>query len=138
VTRDPHTHGTQIIYNYNEANEYFQKNFIGISFSYACDINDRLWYMNDLKQVQEKHISVLAPEFPDVDVAKFKARVTCTATLDRDQVPSLSSSNGFAYPPYPMHLPRLDFITERLVAPRHLFMQIGRLRHEMGGYGILR
>jgi hypothetical protein len=51
--------------------------------------------MNDLKQV--KHISVLAPEFPDIDVAQFKASVTCTATLDRDQVPSLSSSNGFAY-----------------------------------------
>jgi hypothetical protein len=45
--------------------------------------------MNDLKQVKEKHISVLAPEFPDIDVAQFKACVTCTATLDRNQVPSL-------------------------------------------------
>jgi hypothetical protein len=27
---------------------------------------DRLWYMNDLKQVKEKHINVLAPEFPDM------------------------------------------------------------------------
>jgi hypothetical protein len=56
--------------------------------------------MNDLKQVKEKHISV-SPEFPDMDVAQFKACVTCTATLDRDQVPSLSSSNGFTYHPYP-------------------------------------
>jgi hypothetical protein len=55
---------TPIIYNYNQANEYFQKNFIGNSFVYACDICDRLWYMNDLKQVKEKHISVLALEFP--------------------------------------------------------------------------
>jgi hypothetical protein len=60
--------------------------------------------MNDLKQVKEKHIGVLAPEFPGMDVAQFKAYVTCTATLDRDQLPSLSSSNGFAYPPYPTHL----------------------------------
>jgi hypothetical protein len=36
--------------------------------------------MNNLKQVKEKHISVLAPEFPDIDVAQFKACVTCTAT----------------------------------------------------------
>jgi hypothetical protein len=57
--------------------------------------------MNDLKQVKEKHTSVLAPEFPDIDVAQLKACVTCTATLDRDQVPSLSSSNGSTYPPYP-------------------------------------
>jgi hypothetical protein len=73
--------------------------------------------MNDSKQVKEKHVSVLAPEFPHMDVAQFKARVTCTATLDRDQVPSLLSSNGFTYPPYPTHLPPLDCINERLVAP---------------------
>jgi hypothetical protein len=60
--------------------------------------------------VKEKHISVLAPEFPDIDVAQFKAYVTCTGTLDRDQVPSLSSSNDF---PYPMHLPPLDCIKEK-------------------------
>jgi hypothetical protein len=76
-------------------NEYFQKNFIG----YTCNIYDRLWYMNDLKQVKEKHVSVLAPEFPENYVAQFQACVTCTATF------GLSSSNGFAYPPYPMHLP---------------------------------
>jgi hypothetical protein len=29
--------------------------------------------MNDLKQVKEKHISVLTPEIPDMDAAKFKA-----------------------------------------------------------------
>jgi hypothetical protein len=80
--------------------------------------------MNDLKQVKEYHISVLAPEFPDMDVAQFKACVTCTAKLDRDQVPSLSSSNGFAYPPYLKHLPPLDCISERPVAPRLPFMQI--------------
>jgi hypothetical protein len=93
--------------------------------------------MNDLKQVKKKHIIVLAPEFPDIDVAQFKACVTCTATLDRDQVPILSSSNGFAYPPHLMYLTPLDCISERLVAPRLPFMQIGRLRHQMGGYGIV-
>jgi hypothetical protein len=33
-----------------------------------------------------------------MDVAQFNACVTCTATIDRDQVPGLSSSNGFMYP----------------------------------------
>jgi hypothetical protein len=41
---------TPIIYSYNQANEYFQKNFIGNPFGYACNICDRLWYRNDLKE----------------------------------------------------------------------------------------
>jgi hypothetical protein len=32
-----------------------------------------------------------------MDVAQFKACVTCTATIDRDQVLSPLSSNGFTY-----------------------------------------
>jgi hypothetical protein len=55
--------------------------------------------MNDLKEVREIHIRVLAPEFPVMDIALYKECVTCTAKLDRDEVPSLSSSNGFTYPP---------------------------------------
>jgi hypothetical protein len=42
-----------IIYTYNEASEYFQKNFVGNPFIYACDIGDRLWYMNAIKRVKE-------------------------------------------------------------------------------------
>jgi hypothetical protein len=33
-----------------------------------------------------------------MDVAHFKAFVTYTATIDRAQVPSLSSGKGFTYP----------------------------------------
>jgi hypothetical protein len=36
-----------------------------------------------------------------------------------------------------MHLPPLDCINERLVALRLPFMQIRRLRHQMGRYGIV-
>jgi hypothetical protein len=128
---------TPIIYNCNQANEYFQNNCIGNPFGNACDICDRVWYTNELKQVKEKRVSVLTPEFPDMVVAQFKACVTCTATLDRDQVPCLSVSNSFIYPPHPTNLPPLDCISERLVAPRLQFMQIRRLRHQMGGYGIV-
>jgi uncharacterized protein (DUF433 family) len=45
--------------------------------------------MNDLKQVKEKHISVLAPEFPDIDIAQVKACVSCTAIPHTNQVPNL-------------------------------------------------
>jgi hypothetical protein len=80
----------------------------------------------------EEHTSVLAPEIPDMDAAQFKACVTCTATLDRDQIPRLSSSNGFTYPPLSN-----AFASERLVTPRLPFMQIRRLRHQIGGYDIV-
>jgi hypothetical protein len=49
---------TPVIYRYNQMNGYFEKNFTGYPFGYYCDICDRIWYMNDLKQVKEKHISV--------------------------------------------------------------------------------
>jgi hypothetical protein len=74
---------TPITYNYNQANEYFQRNFYDNPFGYACDICDTLWYINDLKQVKEKRINILALDFPVMDVAPLKACVTCTATLDR-------------------------------------------------------
>jgi hypothetical protein len=47
---------TPVIYNYNQTNEYFKK-IIGNPFGYACDICDRLRYMNDLKQVYANHTS---------------------------------------------------------------------------------
>jgi hypothetical protein len=53
------------MYNYDQASEYFQKKFSSNPFGYARDICDRLWYMNDLKQVI--HIIVLAREFPDME-----------------------------------------------------------------------
>jgi hypothetical protein len=132
-----HPTPTPIIYNSNQANEYLQKHFTGNPSGYACNICDRLWFMNDLKQIRQKNISVLAPEFPHMDVVQFKACVTCTATLDRVQLPSLSSSSGFTHPPYPTHLPPLGCISKRPVAPRLPFMQIRRLRHQMGGYGMV-
>jgi hypothetical protein len=66
---------TPITYNYIQANEYLQKNFICNQLGYDCDICDRLWHMSNLKQVIEKHISVLAPEFPDMDVAQCVCNV---------------------------------------------------------------
>nr|XP_029708127.1 uncharacterized protein LOC115254659 [Aedes albopictus] len=55
----------------------------------------------------------------------------------RGTVPTLSSSNGFKYPPYPPSLPPLDPISERLISPRLPFMQIRRLRQAQGSYTII-
>jgi hypothetical protein len=60
---------TAITYNYDQDNEYFQNNVIGNASGYACDICDRIWYINDLKQAKEKHIGVLAQQFPHMDAA---------------------------------------------------------------------
>jgi hypothetical protein len=43
---------TSIIYDYNQANAYFQKNFIGNPFDYATTC-DRLSCVNDSKQAKE-------------------------------------------------------------------------------------
>lgn len=44
--------------------------------------------------------------------------------------------NGFHYPHISPDLPKLDLISERLISPRLPFMQIRRLRHFQGQYGI--
>jgi hypothetical protein len=59
TSTDPSSAPLLLLYCYSEASEYFQKNLIGNPFGYACDICDRLRYMNDLKQV--KNLSVLTP-----------------------------------------------------------------------------
>lgn len=48
----------------------------------------------------------------------------------------MSTYNGFQYPPMPDYLPKLDLVSERLISPRIPFMQIRRLRHVYGQYGI--
>ena len=61
---------------------------------------------------------------------------TCKKSLDKQKIPLLSDYNGFLYPVIPHHLPKLNLIEERLISPRIPFMQIRRLRHVSGQYGI--
>jgi hypothetical protein len=79
----------------------------------------------------------LAREFVDEDVSQFKVCAICWLSLNKQQIPALSRSNEFVYPPYPTDLPPLDCITERLISARLPFMQIRRLRHQMGGFGLV-
>ena len=55
-------------------------------------------------------------------------QIVCTTTL--------SVYNGFHYPKTPQHLTKIYFITERLISPQIPFMDIRRLRHVQGQFGI--
>ena len=61
---------------------------------------------------------------------------TCFASLNKGKIPLMSTYNGFAYPNLPTDLPNLNLIEQRLISPRIPFMQIRRLRHQNGQYGI--
>ena len=56
--------------------------------------------------------------------------------LDKNNILHLSVYNEFHYLKTPQHLPKIDFIAERLISPQIPFMQIRRLRHVQGQFGI--
>lgn len=56
--------------------------------------------------------------------------------MNKGKIPQLSTYNGFKFPTIPSHLPKLNLIEQRLISPRIPFMQIRRLRHMNGQYGI--
>ena len=56
--------------------------------------------------------------------------------MDKGKIPALSTYNGFWYPEISQNLPALDIVSQRLISPRIPFMQIRRLRHVHGQYGI--
>jgi hypothetical protein len=61
-------------------------------------------FEQDLKQVTINHLDILAREFVDEDVSQFKVCATCFLSLNKQEIPALSRSNGFVYPPYPTDL----------------------------------
>lgn len=121
---------------HRSAHQEFRKKFYDNPFGHECDICSRLWFKNDLKETSDTHQTLLQTEFPGVDTKNFKACSTCMSSLTKNRVPIFSTSNGFKYPEKPPHLPPLDLVSERLISPRIPFMQIRRLRHMNGQYGI--
>jgi hypothetical protein len=119
------------------AHRQFQLKFVDNHFGYACAVCDRLWFCEDLKSIPLVCRYLIQLEFPDLEFNNARVCGTCYLTLTKNKIPQLSKSNGFKYPPRPPHLPQLDILTERLVSPRLPFMQIRRLRHCQGQYGIL-
>ncbi|KAH9372192.1 hypothetical protein HPB48_019227 [Haemaphysalis longicornis] len=95
---------------------------------------DRLWFdvnlstMNSVRNYEQRSsaLQVLREAFPDAtDHDEMKGKL-----------PQFSTTNGFVYPPKPSSLPRLNDVEERMVAPRIPFMNIRRLTHGAGQYGI--
>ncbi|KAG0425757.1 hypothetical protein HPB47_027092 [Ixodes persulcatus] len=73
------------------------------------------------------------------DVFKEPACRTCRDSLLKGTAPRFATVSGYKYPPVPEHLPRLNVVEERLVAPRLPFMSLRRLtwsnKGNQGQYG---
>ena len=123
--------------NREKADKAFHKQFIQNEFGYACSVCDRLWFENDLRPITEDGRRVLLEGGHFESVTGFLVCQTCRNSLRAGRVPTLSTSNGFKYPEKPSHLPPLDRITERLITPRLVFMQIRRLCHARGSCSII-
>ncbi|XP_037958820.1 uncharacterized protein LOC119688206 [Teleopsis dalmanni] len=102
------------------AHRDFQKDFVANEFGFACDVCDRLSLLSNTA-------------LPEIKLCS-----TCNAAIKKQRIPPMSVYNGFKYPPVPASLKDfpLDLVTERLISPRIPFMQIRRLRHVHGQYGI--
>ena len=70
------------------------------------------------------------------DLQEIRVCGTCSTSIKKNKIPNLAAFNGFKYPDVPENLPKLDLVSERLISPRFPFMQIRRLRHVQGQYGI--
>ncbi|XP_074109914.1 uncharacterized protein LOC141534454 [Cotesia typhae] len=114
----------------------FKINFSDNLFGHSCSVYDRLWYKNDLKKPSDKHKDILTIIIPNVPMENTQLCNTCFQALNKNKIPSMSTYNGFKFPKIPEDLPTLDLISERLISPRISFMQIRRLRHVNGQYGI--
>ncbi|KAH9378639.1 hypothetical protein HPB48_019325 [Haemaphysalis longicornis] len=61
------------------------------------------------------------------DIEKQSVCTTCRDSLFKGTVPRYATINGYVYPPIPRHLPKLNVVEERLVAPRLPLASIRRL-----------
>lgn len=120
--------------NFEKANREFNNRFINNEFGFPCSVCDRLWFKDDLKLLTEAGMGVLLETGHFSSVERFSVCQTCRKSLKRNLVPNLSTSNGFFYPNYPLGLPPLGPIEERLISPRLPFMQIRRLRFAAGTF----
>uniref|UniRef100_A0A224YZQ9 DUF6570 domain-containing protein n=1 Tax=Rhipicephalus zambeziensis TaxID=60191 RepID=A0A224YZQ9_9ACAR len=129
----------------------FKRDFLDQGFGHSCKVCHRLWSDNNLTRIgnirNETHrikaLSVLCnklyasndcksmPNYNDYVVCAL-----CKDSLIAGRVPAMSVSYGYRYPPRPDHLPELNTVEERLIAPRLPFMSIRRLTHGNGQNGI--
>jgi hypothetical protein len=60
---DVYTRNTKPMYE--KATDYFEKHFINNRSGYSCNVCDWLCFEQDLKQVNNNHLDILAREFVD-------------------------------------------------------------------------
>ncbi|GFW22575.1 ATP-dependent DNA helicase [Trichonephila clavipes] len=124
-------------HRHQNAHKEFKEKFINNSFGHVCSVCERLWFKEDLKYASIQHQEILNIILPHVSNDKIALCNTCLNALNKNNIPIMAVYNGFKYPQFPSHLPPLDILSERLISPRIPFMQIRRLRHVNGQYGIL-
>jgi len=82
-----------------EAHRQFKEKFSENNFGYACSVCDRLWYDKDLKPASINCVTILAAEFPNMDLEAARVCNTCHASLRKEKIPTYSTSKGFKYLP---------------------------------------
>lgn len=122
--------------NMLHAHNRFNKVFLNNPFGCKCSVCARLWFKNDLKKLVARYEELLTTIAPNIYLRNGQLCSTCDTSLRKNKVPTLATYNGFTYPTIPVGLPKLDLVSERLVSPRLPFMQIRRLSHVHGQYGI--
>ncbi|KAG0429527.1 hypothetical protein HPB47_023542 [Ixodes persulcatus] len=94
--------------------------------------------VSDLKN-RERGACALRQCTESADFYKEPACTTCQDSMLKGAVPWFATVNVYKYPPVPEHLPRLNVVEERLVAPRLPFKRLRRLtwynKDNRGQYG---
>ncbi|XP_076298854.1 uncharacterized protein LOC143217964 isoform X2 [Lasioglossum baleicum] len=123
---------------HSSAHRQFHKQFTQNSFGHACKICDRLWFKNDLKNLNDENMKFVMTFLPNIGKHSIAVCTSCRASIRRKSIPQMAAYNGFEYAKIPNNLINcpLDLISERLISPRIPFMQIKRLRHVYGQRGI--
>jgi hypothetical protein len=123
---------------HSSAHIEFHKQFTHNSFGHACKICDRLWFKNDLKNLNDENIKFVMTFLPNIDKHSIAVCLTCRTSIQKKSIPQMAVYNGFEYPIIPNNLLNypLDLVSERLISPRIPFMQIRRLRNIHGQCGI--
>ncbi|XP_049268753.1 LOW QUALITY PROTEIN: uncharacterized protein LOC125757327 [Rhipicephalus sanguineus] len=134
------------------ADTHLKRDFLDHMFGHSCKVCDRLWFDNSMtiiasirnEQSCANAVAVLQREFPvaatssapPTDCSMYRVCSACKGALVAGKVPAMSVMHKYRYPPQPSHLPALNPIEERLIAPCLPFMSIRRLTHGSGQYGI--
>lgn len=132
--------------NHHPSIDEFQRIFFDNEFGYPCNVCDRLWFRNDLKQFTTQFYSFLQKEIVEEDVTKFRLCHNCFTCMKENRLPGNCKLHGFQYPERPRHLPTLNNVTERhdclsynLVVIVHIkygtYKVIGQIDIDYGGRG---